>query len=305
MGGISNLIESMKNIGSKGMGKTPPKLIGDKGNKPKYAPNIPLPPVHLVLGDYTFTRFEIPEKINQGGDQKLVIHELVGGDRVIDEMGGQYDPLTWSGMFLGEDALDHAKYINHLRKQGKPLTLKWSEMEYSVIIHRFAYDFMQSYRIPYSITCEVITDLSTQVTYVVIDVDQALKDDMGTVATASTSLLSDPTTNIAKVKSNVDKLKDAFNKTRSFVRSTQKTIKETKALIVDAQKEVTQAIATVNNTLQGITTLGGVLPNNSVSKNVAKLGNTAKNTNNAIQLMNLKHTLGNMNKTISTIKVNK
>lgn len=296
MSAIMNLINTAT-------GKVPTKAPGVKDVKPKYIPNPPLPPVTLQLGDYTFTRLEIPEKIGLGGEQKLTIHELVGGDRVVDAMGAQFDPITWSGMFLGENALQSAKYIDYLRRQGKPLILKWSEMEYSVVINKFKYDFMQMYNIPYSITCEVVTDSSVQVTEGFdIDIDQALKDDMGSAAAASEALTADSITDVTKVKSSMDKLKATFNEVKSFVKATTTTIKEVKAEISAVQQEVTQAIATVNNTLQTVTTLGGILPSNPLSKNAAKLGNTAKTVNNATQLMNLKYTLGNMDKTIGTIK---
>ena len=53
----------------------------------------------LTLGDFEFARYEIPEQITFGGDQRLVVHELVGGTRVIDAMGRADAPLEWSGLF--------------------------------------------------------------------------------------------------------------------------------------------------------------------------------------------------------------
>lgn len=299
MGGISNLYDAATNIG--GSRNLPVKAPGSKAAGFPNKVTTPLPRVLLELGDYTFTRMEIPEKINLGGEQKLVIHELVGGNRVIDAMGRQYDPLTWSGWFLGETAIDSAKYLDFLRKQGKPLVLKWSEFEYSVIIKKFTYDFVQQYKLQYSITCEVVTDSSVQVTTGFdVDVDQALKDDMGSVA-AAVALIATPSTPPVSL-STIDKLKQAFKDTKSFVRATQKTIHEAKALIQDAQREVTQVIAEVSNTIQDVSTLGGVLPNNPVSVNATRLSQVTKNTNNSVQLLNIQSSLGKMNKNMATIK---
>jgi archaellum component FlaC len=264
------------------------------------ARTIRLPQVVLTLGDYTFIRHEIPEKIALGGEQRLVIHEMVGGGRVVDTLGKSYDPISWSGLFLGNNALETAKYLDYLRQQGKPLDLKWSEMDYSVVIRKFNYEFVRLYRIPYSITCEVVSDASKQVEEGFDnDVDQALKDDMGVAVEAANNLSPD----LSSTKKQVSALQQTINGVKSFVKTTQATIKNVKDQVQSVQSEITQQIAAVNNTLQDVTTLGGVLPNNSVSRGAGNLMKNVKDTNNQVQLMNLKYTLGRMDKNLTGIKV--
>jgi hypothetical protein len=57
------------------------------------------PNTTLTLGDFTFARYEIPERIPFGGDQQLNVHKLVGGVRVIDALGADPMPIEWSGFF--------------------------------------------------------------------------------------------------------------------------------------------------------------------------------------------------------------
>jgi hypothetical protein len=264
--------------------------------------------ITLKLGDFTFTRLEIPSHIPMGGEHKLVIHELVGGTRIVDAMGKSYDPLKWSGFFLGSDALQKAKYFDYLRKQGKVLPLSWATLKYNVIIQQFQFDFEQQFKIPYSMTCVVVTDESDQVTSavvvdigaVVVDIDQALKADIGTAAAEADALEETTEVPATGIKASIAKIKAAIDKVRKFVKATQDQIKEIKDTIQDAQRQVTQAIASVNNTVQNISTLGGILPNNPVSVNAAKLGHNVSSVNNAVQLNQLQYTLKKMNKNVDS-----
>ncbi len=43
-----------------------------------------MPEIALFLGPIVFADFEIPESINFGGTQRLAIHRLAGGGRVIE-----------------------------------------------------------------------------------------------------------------------------------------------------------------------------------------------------------------------------
>ena len=42
----------------------------------------------VSLGGFVFTSWAVPEQVNGGGRQSLVVHKLIGGTRVIDVMGG-------------------------------------------------------------------------------------------------------------------------------------------------------------------------------------------------------------------------
>ena len=46
-----------------------------------------MPDTQVILGGIVFQDFKIPERINFGGAQRLVVHKLVGGNRTVDALG--------------------------------------------------------------------------------------------------------------------------------------------------------------------------------------------------------------------------
>lgn len=114
----------------------------------------------LTLGTVVFSNFEIPERINFGGDQALAVHQLVGGKRVIDSLGRLDDDISWSGLMFESTATFRAQFLDQMRVQGLPLNLTWGQFNYQVVIKSFKASFERTYQIPYSITVTVIQDLN-------------------------------------------------------------------------------------------------------------------------------------------------
>src|ERR1700682_5035179 len=112
----------------------------------------------LSLGDVLFADLEVPDHITFGGDQRLTVHELVGGTRVIDAMGRSDMPLEWTGTFMGANALSRARYLETQRIAGLSLPLVWSELFYDVVIAHFEAVFQREWMIPYRITCVVVAN---------------------------------------------------------------------------------------------------------------------------------------------------
>jgi hypothetical protein len=114
----------------------------------------------LTLGDFIFARGEVPESIAFGSAQKLNIHTLVGGARVIDAMGMVPHKPEWSGWFIGPAALPRARRLKRLAEAGQPLPLRWGEFSYSVVIADFSAEFRAGPNLPYRISLEVVRDKS-------------------------------------------------------------------------------------------------------------------------------------------------
>ncbi len=112
----------------------------------------------LVLGPIAFGEFEIPEQIRFGGFQRLAVHQLPGGQRIIDALGRDDCEITWSGAFTGEYATSRARLLDVLRVQGGALPLTWDVFFYSVVIASFEAEYRKSWWIPYRITCTVLRD---------------------------------------------------------------------------------------------------------------------------------------------------
>lgn len=118
----------------------------------------------LTLGTFTFQDMEVPEVMPFHSSQRLSVKKMVGGVRQIDAMGVDPAPITWSGTFFptpqGQAALDRAQAIEAIRDAGQPVNLMWDSLYYSVYVSDFRPEY-RSGRIPYTITVEVLQNLST------------------------------------------------------------------------------------------------------------------------------------------------
>ena len=140
--------------------------------------------IALLLGPIAFKDFEVPAGIKFGGTQRLAIHRLPGGARVIDALGRDDANLTFSGIFTGSDATLRARSVDELRSTGLPLPLTWDVFFYSVIIDSFQADYLNGNWIPYRISCTVIRDeASALIEAAISTVTAALAD----ILTASAS----------------------------------------------------------------------------------------------------------------------
>lgn len=117
-----------------------------------------MPDVTLILGPVEFSGFEIPPAISFGGAQRLAVHKLPGGARIIDSLGRDDAPILWEGIFTGANAVDRARVLDVLRAEGGVLPLIWDSYFYSVVISVFEADYRNGFWIPYRIACTVLRD---------------------------------------------------------------------------------------------------------------------------------------------------
>jgi hypothetical protein len=136
----------------------------------------------VILGPVAFQDFEVPERINFGGAQRLAVHRLPGGVRVIDAMGRDDADLIWSGTFSGPDAGDRARLLDLLRAQGLPLVLSWDAFVYTVVIARFEANYTSPWWIPYRIACTVAEDEAQAVMAVAADLLGGVTEDLAAAA---------------------------------------------------------------------------------------------------------------------------
>ena len=110
----------------------------------------------LQLGDVVFQAFEVPERLRFGGRQRTAVHLLPGGGRVVDAMGADEGPLSWSGVFSGPGAAERAALLDGMRRDGAALTLSWSGSRYTVVIERFEAEAVNPAWIPYRLSACVV-----------------------------------------------------------------------------------------------------------------------------------------------------
>lgn len=117
-----------------------------------------MPKVTLLLGPIAFHDFEVPASINIGGAQRLAIHRLPGGTRVIDALGRDDSDISFSGTFSGPNASERARSIDEMRVAGAPIPLTWDAFGYSVVINKFEASYRSGWWIPYRLSCTVVCD---------------------------------------------------------------------------------------------------------------------------------------------------
>jgi hypothetical protein len=110
------------------------------------------------LGPLALRGFEVPDGILWGGRQRLAVHRLPGGARVIDAMGRDDAAITWSGAFSGPDAAARARLADLLRAEGGAWPLAWDGFFFTVVVSAFHAEYAGVNWIPYRIACTVLRD---------------------------------------------------------------------------------------------------------------------------------------------------
>lgn len=250
----------------------------------------------LSLGEVLFSDLEIPEHITFGGEQRLVVHELVGGTRIIDAMGRSDMPLEWSGWFMGSEALSRAQYLETQRITGTAVPLVWSELFYDVVIQRFEADFQREWMIPYRIVCTVVSNHSQPVTSLAgPSIDDLISSDL-----SSANLLTDQIGD-GMLSGLMGTVNSAISTVSSFASATASTINSVLQPINAVQQQVSTLIASAANTMTNVTTLGGILPNNPISQSVSSLAAQVTAYQNSPLLYNLQSVMGRMSTNLGSI----
>lgn len=112
----------------------------------------------LGLGPIVFRDFEVPAGISFGGRQKLAVHELADGRRIIDCMGRRDADIEFSGTLSGPDASFRARELDQLRVFALPQPLTWDVFCFTVMLRELSLSYQNDKWIPYRIRCAVQQD---------------------------------------------------------------------------------------------------------------------------------------------------
>lgn len=215
----------------------------------------------LIVGDVEFTGLEVPESVTVGAKQQLVVHKLIGGKRVVDVMGVDYDNMSWSGWMTGATAWDRVTELETLRDLGNPLTFNMDGYYFSVLIQSFSARFEHVYRRNYTIDLLVIARLDAPITTNVLSgtLDALINSDVGEALGLSSIIDS------GAVSTAIAAVKDAVSQVQGFANATIDTVQTVIRPLVAAQAVVQSVISQVGASINDITTLGGLIPGNPVS----------------------------------------
>lgn len=209
----------------------------------------------VQLGDVTFAGWEIPASIPFGGEQRLKVHRMPGGRRVIDSMGPDDGPLEWEGRFRGPNAVARARELDTMRKAGARHRLTWGELAFTVKIGLFRADYQSAVEIPYRIICEVETDDGNPVTSgPAVGATQMIGGDYR-AASALASRVGN-----GGLLGKLGSVGAAVSKVRDFASASRDTLNSVLRPIISAQQTVSGLIDAAETTLNSVQGLGGVAP---------------------------------------------
>ena len=184
----------------------------------------------LTLGPVAFAGFELPSSITLGGRQRLAIHKLPGGIRIIDALGPDPADLAWSGIFTGPDAADRARILDTVRVAGLQLLLTWDAFLYTVIVESFEADYRSPWWIPYRLSCAVLRNEAAALVTSVLSLAPSISADLATAgafATTAAAAASAPGATTAGTAANTaatTALNTTINSLNSQITATQAAI---------------------------------------------------------------------------------
>ncbi|CAN7329592.1 hypothetical protein LJR084_001928 [Variovorax sp. LjRoot84] len=248
----------------------------------------------LLLGPFEFSNLEVPESLTLGGAQSLAKHKFPGGARNVQALGPDHAPISWGGLMLGETALDRAKGLDFLRIQGNPLSLTFFDSTYTVVIERFEYTVERYYKVGYRITLEVVSDDSQPVQDIPPSgFDTAIQADsdwmMGMAPEIGDSLLT----------SAISTLDSVVGRVGSFAAAGLSTISGVLGAISAVSSRVTVLTAGVQNTVNSVGVIGGVLPNMPLPAQISTMASQVLATAQYPMLLNIGSVATRMGRNVS------
>lgn len=242
--------------------------------------------VVLTIGGITFTYFEAPQEINFGGKQALSIHKMIGGQRFIDAMGVDEDPITWNGRFRGSDATDRANALDSMRQAGLPVQMSWQNYKRLVLIREFEGKFQQFYEVPYKITVEVLKNQDSPTPTASQNISSALTSQLTSAQSQSDALgvssISSAVGNISTLSSNYGSLGQVpTNLAQGAVSAAQTACDSVYAMQTTA---ISAGINATGNATQVAIANLGISGNYLDAFNVSNLSNTLDNMSSNIDI---------------------
>ena len=116
----------------------------------------------VQIGSVVLQGVEVPSELVFAGQQQTVVHKLPGGDRVINTLGADPGPITFSGMLTGPATSSRYQALDAMRVAGSPVSLMAAGQSFQAIVTAFRYTFQQRGAVvPYELTVEIIPQLAS------------------------------------------------------------------------------------------------------------------------------------------------
>lgn len=110
----------------------------------------------VTIGSMTLRDFEVPQAIRYGGQQRLAVHHLGDGRRIVEALGHDDIDIEFGGVLTGPDAASRARTLEQLCRTGSQVPLVWDTNRLTVIVQRFTADYASESWINYRLACNVM-----------------------------------------------------------------------------------------------------------------------------------------------------
>lgn len=248
----------------------------------------------LILGDFEFLDFEVPERIQILGKQKTVIHQMIGGKRVIDVLGTEYDPIRWSGIITGSESSSRVQALEQIRDTGNVVTLTLDDISFDVIVTEFAPTYEFKYRRPYHIEVAVLkrNDAPSGVNSLLGALDALINSSIGEMLGLAGII------NISAITNAINTIQSVVSTVKNIAHAAISTVQAIIRPIIAAQQLVHNAITSLESAARSITTLGGLIPGNPIAKTVNNLLSQADSVTRLPALYQLSNVLYRLDKNV-------
>ena len=108
-----------------------------------------------MIGSISLEGFGVPQFIRFGGRQRLAVHPLVDGRRIIERLGPDDDEIEFQGTLSGSDAPSRVNELDRLRVSGNIVWLSWGAFRRRVVVSKFVATYQSPWWILYRISCAV------------------------------------------------------------------------------------------------------------------------------------------------------
>jgi len=250
----------------------------------------------LILGDFEFLEFEVPESIAIRGRQNTVQHQLIGGRRIIDVLGTEYEPLTWSGIITGSGASDRVSALERMRDAGRPLMLTLDKYRFTVVITAFNPVYEYVWRRPYSIEVAVVRNEGAPEKIDVLTgaLRGLIDSDIGRALGLAKII------NVDAVTQSVKNLQQAVGQVTDFAHATVAQVQAVVRPVIAARNIIQHELALLEDAALKITSLGGLLPGNPVSTAIDNLLAQSDQSTRIPALYHLQDVLSRLNKNVTS-----
>ena len=250
----------------------------------------------LMLGEFEFLEFEVPQRMVIAGRQKTVQHQLIGGQRIVDVLGTEYEPLTWSGIITGSYAGERVSALERMRDAGHPVVLTLDDYRFTVVITSFSPVYEFAWRRPYTIEVAVVRNEGAphRVDALTGALQGLINSDLSRALGLSKII------NIDTVTETVQHLHQAVKQVSDFAHTSVEQVQAVVRPLIAARNIIQHELAVLEAAASEITTLGGLIPGHPVSRTVSNLLTQLEHATRIPALYHLQDVLGRINKNIHT-----